>query len=101
MVLLDIGTPGISREIYSEDADDGTLNCTPQCSAHRVKQLKSYRWEELNLSVAYWLLHHYILIISKLCLTSSPRRIVVLLDKELLISVKMPMMGPEPATSRL
>ena len=24
MVLLDKGTPGTSREIYSEDADDGT-----------------------------------------------------------------------------
>ena len=24
MVLLDTGTPGTSREIYSEDADDGT-----------------------------------------------------------------------------
>ena len=25
MVLLDTGTTGTSREIYSEDADDGTL----------------------------------------------------------------------------
>ena len=24
MVLLDTGTPGTSREIYSDDADDGT-----------------------------------------------------------------------------
>ena len=24
VVLLDTGTPGTSREIYSEDADDGT-----------------------------------------------------------------------------
>ena len=26
MVLLDTGTPGTSREIYSEDGDDGTRN---------------------------------------------------------------------------
>ena len=30
VVLLDIGTPGTSREIYSEDADDGTVGCTMQ-----------------------------------------------------------------------
>ena len=30
MVLLDTGTPGTSREIYSEDADGGTkLNSFP------------------------------------------------------------------------
>ena len=29
MVLLDTGTPGTSREIYSEDADDGTRNHNP------------------------------------------------------------------------
>ena len=27
MVLLDTGTPGTSRAIYSEDADDGTRTC--------------------------------------------------------------------------
>ena len=27
VVLLDTGTPGTSREIYSEDADDGTRTC--------------------------------------------------------------------------
>ena len=29
LVLLDTGTPGTSREIYSEDADDGTRNRNP------------------------------------------------------------------------
>ena len=29
MVLLDTGTPGTSREIYSEDADDGTRTRNP------------------------------------------------------------------------
>ena len=29
MVLLDTGTPGTSREIYSEDADDGIRTCNP------------------------------------------------------------------------
>ena len=29
VVLLDIGTPGTSREIYSEDADDGTRTRNP------------------------------------------------------------------------
>ena len=29
MVLLDIGTPGTSREIFSEDADDGTRTHNP------------------------------------------------------------------------
>ena len=28
-VLLDTGTPGASREIYSEDTDDGTRTCNP------------------------------------------------------------------------
>ena len=28
MALLDTGTPGTSREIYSEDADDGTRTRT-------------------------------------------------------------------------
>ena len=27
VVLLDTGTPGTSREIYSEDADGGTRTC--------------------------------------------------------------------------
>ena len=29
MVLLDTGTPGTSREIYSEDLDDGTRTRNP------------------------------------------------------------------------
>ena len=29
MVLLDTGTPGTSREIYSEDADGETRTCNP------------------------------------------------------------------------
>ena len=29
MVLLDTGTPGTSREVYSEDADDGTRTRNP------------------------------------------------------------------------
>ena len=29
MVLLDTGTPGTTREIYSEDADDGTRTRNP------------------------------------------------------------------------
>ena len=29
MVLLDTGTPGTSRVIYSEDADDGTRTRNP------------------------------------------------------------------------
>ena len=29
MVLLDTGTPGTSRETFSEDADDGTQTCNP------------------------------------------------------------------------
>ena len=29
VVLLDTGTPGTSREIYSEDADDGTRTRNP------------------------------------------------------------------------
>ena len=30
VVQLDTGTPGTSREIYSEDADDGTRTHTPR-----------------------------------------------------------------------
>ena len=30
VVLMDTGTPGTSREIYSEDADDGTRTRNPQ-----------------------------------------------------------------------
>ena len=29
MILLDTGTPGTSREIFSEDADDGDSNSQP------------------------------------------------------------------------
>ena len=39
MVLLDTGTPGTSRENFSEDADDGTrtfLSCIAQWLEHSV-----------------------------------------------------------------
>ena len=49
VVLLDTGTPGTSREIYSEDVDGETRTRTPglqtQCSSHWAIQLKSYCWE--------------------------------------------------------
>ena len=44
--LLDTGTPGTSREIYSKDANGETRTHNPsvinECSSHWAKQLKSY-----------------------------------------------------------
>ena len=51
VVLLDTGTSGASREIFSEDADDRTRTRNPlitkqtECSSHWAVQLKSYCWE--------------------------------------------------------
>ena len=47
MVLLDTGTPGTSREIYSEDADDGTRTRNPSVvnhndAIHQLDKLNSF-----------------------------------------------------------
>ena len=55
MVLLDTGTPGISREIYSEDAIDGTLTLQPvsystSALAIELNNSKAITRKELSLS---------------------------------------------------
>ena len=83
MVLLDTGTPGTSREIYSEDADGDTRTRNPWIT-NPVLQPLSYTAQKLLLGRSWvypvGLLHHYIFIISQLWLTSHLRSIVVLLD---------------------
>ena len=48
MVLLDTGTPGTSREIFSEDAEDGTRTRNPSI-AKRVLWPLSYTAQKLLL----------------------------------------------------
>ena len=55
MVLLDTGTPGTSREIFSEDADDGTRTCNPldykpSALAIELYSSKAIAGKELGLS---------------------------------------------------
>ena len=68
MVLFDTGTPGTSREIYDEDADDRTQLATPRLG------------KELSLSSCCIASLH--IFNSQLWLTSHPRGTVVLLDTE-------------------
>ena len=63
VALLDTGTPSTSREIYSEDADDGTQTQNP--SVITAQQLLLGRSWVYPVCV----LHHYIFIISQLLLT--------------------------------
>ena len=83
VVLLNTWTPGTSREIYSEDDNDGLELATPglqtQCSSHWAIQLN------LLLLGRGWIypvgvLHNYTFIISQLWLTSHLRSTVVLLN---------------------
>ena len=55
MVLLDTGTPGTSREIFNEDADDGTRTCKPldykpSALAIELYSSKAIAGKELSLS---------------------------------------------------
>ena len=55
MVLLDTGTPGTSREIYSEDADGETrirnpLDYKPSALAIELYSSKAIAGKELSLS---------------------------------------------------
>ena len=40
--LLDTGTPGTSREIYSEGADDGTRGTRYNDAVHQLDKLNSF-----------------------------------------------------------
>ena len=59
MVLLDTGPPGTSREIFSEDADDGTRTRNPLVT-NRVLQPLSYtaakavKFAGKELSLSSW-----------------------------------------------
>ena len=81
VVLLDTGTPGTSREIYSEDADDGTRtrNLSYKLSALSIELNSSKLMLGRSWVYPVGALHH-IFIISQLWLTSHPRSTVVLLD---------------------
>ena len=53
MVLLDTGTPGTSKEIYSEDAECETqtrnpLGSKPSALAIELYSSKNYCWEEVE-----------------------------------------------------
>ena len=55
VVLLDTGTPATSREIFSEDADDGTrtrnpLDYKPSALAIELHSSKAIAGKELSLS---------------------------------------------------
>ena len=52
MVLLDTGTPGTSREIFSEDADDGTRTRYPSITSRiELYSSKAIAGKELSLSM--------------------------------------------------
>ena len=56
-VLLDTGTPGTSREIYSEDANDGTQTHNPLVinpSALAIKLISSKAIAGKKLSLSSW-----------------------------------------------
>ena len=66
MVLLDTGTPGSSREIYSEDADGETnsqpLDYKPSALAIEVYSSKAIAGKELSLSswcIASLYIYHF------------------------------------------
>ena len=68
MVLLDTGTPGTSREIYSEDADGETRTRNPWIT-NPVFWPLSYTAQKLLLGSSVYpvgVLHHYIFIICQL-----------------------------------
>ena len=83
LVLLDTRTPGTGREIYSQDAN-GQTRTRNHWITNAVLQSLSYRAQfataESSSVYPVGVLHHYILIISQLGLTSHPRSTVVLLD---------------------
>ena len=65
MVLLDTGTPGTSREIYSEDSDGETRTRNPWITNLVLKPLSytaqlSYCWERvefIQLVIASYICH--------------------------------------------
>ena len=57
MVLLDTGTPGTSREIYSEDADDWDSNSQPlgyKPTALAIELNSSTAFAGKDLSLSSW-----------------------------------------------
>ena len=56
MVLLDTGTPGASREIYSEDADDGARTRNPSVitSTLTIEPYSSKAIAGKELSLSSW-----------------------------------------------
>ena len=69
MAILDTGTPGISREIDSEDADGNTRTRNPWITNPVLEEL-SYTAQKLLLGRSriypVGVLHHYMFIISQL-----------------------------------
>ena len=57
MVLLETGTPGTSREIYSEDADDGTQTHNPSVNFDKYKSIATC------MSNVLYVAHYFVLII--------------------------------------
>ena len=53
MVLLDTGTHGTSREIYSEDANDGTRTRNPLVINRVLNSSKAIAGKELSLASWY------------------------------------------------
>ena len=49
MVLLDTGTPGTSREIYSENVDDGTRTRNPSATEQAEEQRLQYSYAHADL----------------------------------------------------
>ena len=85
MVLLDTGTPGTSREIYSEDADDGTRICNPSVSkpsalAIELDSSKAIAGKELSLSswcIVSLCIYHFSIVVdfsSENSLAPRPRK---------------------------
>ena len=83
VALLDTGTPGTSREIYSEDGNGQTRTRNPWIT-NPVLQPLSYTAQKLLLARSWvypvGVLYHYIFIFSQLWLTSHPTGSVALLD---------------------
>ena len=49
MVLLDTGTPGTSREIFNEDADDGTRTRNPSITNQSALAIELYSYTAQKL----------------------------------------------------
>ena len=105
VVLLDTGTPGTSREIYSEDADGETRTRNPSALAIELYSSISNCWEGVEFIQLMYCINIYLsflncdwLLIWEVQWFYRTQELLVPVEK---FSVRMPMMGLELATPQI